>query len=326
MSTTRKYGGTGLGLSIVKKLVEMHKGTIECKSTKNVGTHITCHLPYHTGDEKQIKDDVAQLLYIPQAIRKLKILIVDDEEYNRLLFKTILNRWNIKYNEAENGKEAIELVKNNHYDLLFMDARMPGLDGLEATKIIRKEFKIKSQDLPVICISAAFINDDWDKYEKAGMNAFLEKPFTEETLLTTILSVIREDSPAENPETENGENTKVDFNNRINLRNLHHLSGGDTQFTRQMLITFLETTTKGLQEMREAVTSDQWHMVAELAHKLLPPSRHIGASELSIYFRKIEDGIKNNEERTTLTNLTQETFREFEEIRDLLNDQIAKIT
>ena len=122
----------------------------------------------------------------------LKILIVDDEEYNRLLFKTILNRWNIKYSEAVNGMEAIEMVKNNHFDLLFMDARMPGLDGLKATQIIREELKIKLRRLPVICISAASLNDDWEKYEKAGMNAFLEKPFTEEMLMTTILTVIRD--------------------------------------------------------------------------------------------------------------------------------------
>jgi signal transduction histidine kinase/CheY-like chemotaxis protein/HPt (histidine-containing phosphotransfer) domain-containing protein len=326
MSTTRKYGGTGLGLSIVKKLVELHNGTIECKSLKKVGTHITCYLPYSTGDEKQIKNDVEQLLYIPDEIRKLKILIVDDEEYNRLLFKTILKRWNLKFNEAENGREAIELVRKHHYDILFMDTRMPGLDGLDATKIIREELKIKSRDLQVICISAASLNDDWEKYEKAGMNAFLEKPFTEEMLLSTILSVLRETSPAEIPDTENIDGTNVDFNNKINLQNLVHLAGGDSQFTRQMLITFLETTTRGLQEMKEAATSDQWNTVAELAHKLLPPSRHIGASDLSIYLRKIEVGIKNNDERTTLTDLTDETFREFEEIRDLLNDQIAKIT
>ena len=68
MSTTRKYGGTGLGLSIVKKLVELHKGTIEINSRKNIGTHITCHLPYHTGDEKQIKSDVVPLLHVPEEI------------------------------------------------------------------------------------------------------------------------------------------------------------------------------------------------------------------------------------------------------------------
>jgi signal transduction histidine kinase/CheY-like chemotaxis protein/CHASE3 domain sensor protein len=326
MSTTRKYGGTGLGLSIVKKLVELHNGTIECKSKKNVGSHITCHMPYNIGDEKQIKSDVVPLLYIPEEIRMLKILIVDDEEYNRLLFKTILNRWNIKYSEVGNGMEAIESVKNNHYDLIFMDARMPGLDGLSATQIIRDELKIKMEDLPVICISAASLNDDWDKYAKAGMNAFLEKPFTEEMLMTTILTVIRNPSVNGISDPESERKSGDENNNRINLQNLVHISGGDNQFMKQMLITFLETTTKGLLEMKEAVTSGQWNTVSELAHKMLPPSRHIGASDLTIYLGKIELSIKNQVETATIVDLTNETFREYEVIRDLLNEQIVKIS
>jgi HPt (histidine-containing phosphotransfer) domain-containing protein len=92
-----------------------------------------------------------------------------------------------------------------------------------------------------------------------------------------------------------------------------------------MLVTFLETTTKGLQEMKEAVSSDKWDTVAELAHKMLPPSRHIGASDLTIFLRKIEESVKNNVETGTIISLTKETFREFEVIKDLLNEQIAKI-
>jgi signal transduction histidine kinase/DNA-binding response OmpR family regulator len=325
MSTTRKYGGTGLGLSIVKKLVELHNGTIECQSRKNVGSHITCHLPYMPGEEQHIKTEVVNLLYIPDEIRKLNILIVDDEEYNRLLFKTILNRWSIKYSEAGNGREAIELVKNNHYDLLFMDARMPGLDGLDATKIIRDELKIKPENLPVICISAASLNDDWDKYEKAGMNAFLEKPFTEEMLLTTIQTVLRDASTGEELQ-ETVENKTADDNNKINLQNLVHLAGGDNQFMKQMLITFLETTTRGLQELNEASNSGQSDTVAELAHKMLPPARHLGAAQLTSLLRKIEESVKNNADMATTEALAREAFREFEMIRDLLNEQIAKIS
>lgn len=326
MSTTRKYGGTGLGLSIVKKLVELHNGTIDCRSRKNVGTHITCHLPYKSGDEKEIKSDVVSLLYIPEEIRDLKILIVDDEEYNRLLFKTILNRWSIKYSEAENGTEAIEMIKNNHFDLAFMDARMPVLDGLTATHIIREELKKNSEDLPVICISAAALNDDWEKYKSAGMNAFLEKPFTEKMLMTTILNVMRGSSQDETPEAVNDEKTKVGVNNRINLQNLVHIAGGDEQFMKQMLITFLETTTRGLQEMNVAVAEGQWNTVGELAHKLLPPSRHIGAADLTRLLREIEENIKNNTESESLVALTRETVTEFEVIKDLLDEQIAKIS
>jgi signal transduction histidine kinase/CheY-like chemotaxis protein/HPt (histidine-containing phosphotransfer) domain-containing protein len=325
MSTTRKYGGTGLGLSIVKKLVELHNGKIECKSMKNVGSHISCHLPYHSGEEKHIKSDIVPLLHIPQEIRELNILIVDDEEYNRLLFKTILTRWNIRFSEAQDGVEALEMLKNNHYDLVFMDARMPGLDGLNATQKIREELKINSEELPVICISAASLNDDWAKYEKAGMNAFLEKPFTEEMLMTTILTTVRDTASVVDKDPESENKASHENNNRINLKNLIHIAGGDAQFTKQMLITFLDTTTKGLQEMNAAAGSGQWNTVAELAHKMLPPSRHIGASDLTSFLRKIEDSVKNNAETDSIVSLTKETFIEFEVIRELLNDQIAKI-
>jgi len=202
---------------------------------------------------------------------------------------------------------------------------MPGIDGLKATQIIREELKIKQVDMPVICISAASLNDDWDKYERAGMNAFLEKPFTEEMLMTTILTVIRNAYATETTDTENINKTRNDIKSRVNLQNLLHIAGGDTQFTKQMLITFLETTTKGLQEMNEASSSGQWGTVAELAHKMLPPSRHIGASELSNFFRKMEDGFRNNAETGIIEGLMKEAFREFEVIRDLLNEQIAKI-
>jgi signal transduction histidine kinase/CheY-like chemotaxis protein/HPt (histidine-containing phosphotransfer) domain-containing protein len=326
MSTTRKYGGTGLGLSIVKKLVELHKGTIQIKSRKNVGTHITCHLPYHIGDETKIRSDVIPVLYIPEEIRNLSILIVDDEEYNRLLFKTILSRWNIKYKEASNGLEAVELVKKNSFDLIFMDARMPVLDGMKATQAIREELGKTPSELPVICISAASLNDDWEIYENAGMNAFLEKPFTEEMLMTTILTVTGETSENKSAEGEPGTKGDGETNGKINLKNLFHIAGGDSQFAKQMLITFLETTTRGLEEMNEASESGKWNTVAELAHKMLPPARHIGASELSNSLRKIEDNIKNNGDPEARENLRKETFTEFEMIRDLVNEEIANIT
>ena len=143
--------------------------------------------------------------------------------------------------------------------------------------------------------------------------------------MTTILTVIRDASTAETQPPEREIKTTHESDKRIDLQNLVHIAGGDEQFMKQMLITFLDTTTKGLQEMNEAVSSDQWDTVAELAHKMLPPSRHIGASDLSIFLRKIEDSVKNNAETGSIVSLAKETSREFEVIRDLLNEQIAKI-
>lgn len=326
MSTTRKYGGTGLGLSIVKKLIELQSGTIVCVSRKNHGTTITCNIPYQTGDEKLVRKEVIPPLYIPEEIRNLKILIVDDEEYNRLLFKTILDRWKVSNHEVANGMEALEILKSHRFDLLFMDARMPGIDGLKATQFIRDEMNITESEMPVICISAASVKEDWQKYRQAGMNAVLPKPFTEETLLTTILSVIKDYEPVANVEPISEEKIKSTAPDKINLDNLYHISGGDEQFVKQMLVSFIDSTKKGLDEMQEAVKSGRVDSIADLAHKMLPPCKHIGASDLCNLLRKIEENIKKKAEPQALEKLSAETLLEFEIVSGLIKDQITKIS
>jgi signal transduction histidine kinase/DNA-binding NarL/FixJ family response regulator len=325
MSTTRKYGGTGLGLSIVKKLIELHNGTIECISRKNQGTTITCNIPYLTGDEKQVRKEVEPPLYIPEEIRNMKILIVDDEEYNRLLFKTILERWKVNYHEATNGMEALEILKTDRFDLLFMDARMPGIDGLKATQFIRNEMKIPESEMPVICISAATVNEDWQKYRKAGMNAFLPKPFTEEMLLTTILSVSKEYSPVTETVQLTEEITSAAGEEKINLQNLYHISGGDEKFVKQMLFSFIDSTKKGLNDIKTDVDSGRLDSVGALAHKMLPPCRHIGASDLCLLLKKIEENVQKKVELETLEKLAGDSLLEFEAVSKLIKEHIEKI-
>lgn len=325
MSTTRKYGGTGLGLSIVKKLIELHNGTLDCVSKKNEGTTITCHIPYEQGDESQVKKEIEQPVYVPEEIRNLKMLIVDDEEYNRLLFKTILDRWQVKHREVPDGMEALEILKTERFDLLFMDARMPGIDGLKATQFIRQEMRIMESDMPVICISAASVNEDWVKYRNSGMNAFLPKPFSEETLLTTILSVIQDNDSV----TDVGPITSTAIpsgsGEKINLKNLYHISGGDELFVKQMLISFIDSTKSGLNEMQAAVSSGNFEQVAELAHKMMPPCRHLGVSDLASLLKNIEESVHKNIGLQPLTQLAGEAINEFEAISVLITEQIAKI-
>lgn len=326
MSTTRKYGGTGLGLSIVKKLVELHDGTIEVASRKNEGTKITCTIPYLTGDETKVSKEVEPQLYVPEEVKNLNILIVDDEEYNRLLFRTIFKRWNLNFNEANNGMEALELLKSNRYDLLFMDARMPGIDGLKTTQFIRTEMHIMESEMPVVCISAAAVNEDWQKYQDAGMNAFLPKPFTEEMLLTIILSVVKDYSTSARSEVIQEKVVRPAAPEKINLNNLYHISGGDESFVKQMLISFIESTEKGLNELNEAVKSGNLDPVADLAHKMLPPCRHIAAMNLAGLLKKIEENIRGKGNVHDLEILINDSLTEFEIVSRLINEHLAKIS
>lgn len=325
MSTTRKFGGTGLGLSIVKKLVELHNGTLVCYSRKNQGTTITCRLPYQPGEENMVKMDAFAPQYIPEEIRNMKVLIVDDEEYNRLLFKTIFDRWTVSHTEAVNGMEALEILKSTRFDLLFMDARMPGIDGLKATQFIRNEMHITGSEMPVICISAAAVSEDWQKYRNAGMNSFLPKPFTEETLLTTILSVIKDYEPVNIADQPAETKTNIQISTGIDLKSLYHISGGDEQFVKQMLISFLDSTKKGLEEMQEAFKLNQTEIIAELAHKMIPPCRHLGANVLGGILKQIEDNIKLGGERQILGKLTEDAIAEFKDISGLIQEHMTKI-
>jgi HPt (histidine-containing phosphotransfer) domain-containing protein len=185
---------------------------------------------------------------------------------------------------------------------------------------------ITESEMPVICISAASVNEDWQKYQKAGMNTFLPKPFTEEVLLTTLLSVVKDYGPVNRVEQTLGEKTDSSVNDKINLDNLYHISGGDEQFVKQMLVSFIDSTRKGLEEIREAVKTGQFETVAELAHKMLPPSRHIGASELCDLLKKIEINIRRKEEPQLLGKLSEDAMNEFDAVSILITEQIAKIS
>jgi signal transduction histidine kinase/DNA-binding NarL/FixJ family response regulator len=326
MSTTRKYGGTGLGLSIVRKLVELQNGEIECKSKKNQGTTIRCEIPYLTGDREQLKEEAGFSLTIPEEVRKLNVLVVDDEEYNRMLFRVIFDRWGVRHSEALNGMEALEMLRAERYDLVFMDLRMPGIDGARTTGFIRNELKISDSQLPVICVTAASAGEELNNYRKAGMNALLQKPFTEEKLLSVILSVIRGGEADTETEAEKEETPSAFAPGSIDLQSLYHISGGDKHFIKQMLITFINTTGKGLQDMHEAYLEGNSQRIADLAHKLIPPCRHLGAVRLVNILTDAGKSIRNTGHLADAGKLIDEATMEFENIRHLLDEHIAKIT
>ncbi|TFG43319.1 MAG: response regulator, partial [Bacteroidia bacterium] len=324
MSTTRKYGGTGLGLSIVKKLTELQGGTIDLESKKNQGTTIVCRIPFGIGDDKKIRNDISRPVSIPEEISRKKILVVDDEEYNRMLFKKILDRWKIKCRLAENGMEALELLKEEKFDLLFMDMRMPGIDGLKTTRFIREEMKISESEMPVIFISAAPGNEEWQKYRRAGINAFLQKPFSEEMLLAIILEVGNKTSP-DLKEADSSGNRKSESEGQLDLQSLYHISGGDDQFVKQMLVSFIATTEKGLNEMQVAIREQQWEPAADLSHKIQPPCRHIGAITLYNLLNKIERAIRKEDHTESIEKMADDAILEFGIVSRLISGHISKM-
>jgi HPt (histidine-containing phosphotransfer) domain-containing protein len=179
--------------------------------------------------------------------------------------------------------------------------------------------------MPVICITAASVNEYWERYRNAGMNAYLPKPFSEENLLRSILSATGLLARDETNEKRIEEPIQNEGSDKINLKNLYHLSDGDEQFVKQMLDSFIETTGKGFTEMSAANRAGASGQIAELAHKMLPPCRHIGAVKLSGLLKEIEDTLKNNYNNGRLEELIGKAEAEFESVRKIIKDTTDRI-
>jgi CheY-like chemotaxis protein len=183
---TQKQRGAGLGLAIVKKLVHLQNGTIEVESTLGKGTRFRVQIPYQKGNVEHIKKRTDEKLTIPVWFNQLHFLVVDDEEFNLYLIKNILKKWGASYTEAHNGKEAVELANKNQYDLIFMDIRMPVMDGYEATKQILQQ----SSGAKILALTATTKPTDLQKIHKAGMQSFVQKPFAESALLRAVMELL----------------------------------------------------------------------------------------------------------------------------------------
>ncbi len=173
----RKYGGTGLGLSIVKGLIEILKGKIYLKSELGKGSTFTFEIPLEYSEKTEVVKKENYSKNINQLdLSKIKILVVEDNKINQMITKKILNKMNLVCDVVDNGEDAVERVKENNYSVVLMDIHMPGISGLEATKIIRTFDK----ELTIFALTAVTLEDKMHEFDEAGFNDIISKPFKQE--------------------------------------------------------------------------------------------------------------------------------------------------
>lgn len=188
-SYTRQFGGTGLGLSIAKKLVELMDGRIWVESSPGKGSRFSFVLTLKKESEQKesgTKEQHDILINKQVGLKGKKVLLAEDEKINRQLFKKIADFCMLDADMVNNGREAVEAVKISCYDLIMMDIQMPVMDGIEATKEIRKFQKTKGQYTPIIAVTAHALEGDKERYLSSGMDDYLAKPYCVEEFVEVV--------------------------------------------------------------------------------------------------------------------------------------------
>lgn len=177
--TERLYGGTGLGLPIVQKIVESMGSQIELESETGKGSRFFFTLKLKIADHQRVEKAKEDTVF---NLDGKHILLVEDNQINIMVARQILEKAKLNVDVAENGKIAVDRVKENNYDVILMDIQMPVMDGYQASTAIR-EF---NKDIPILALSASVYMEVKDQIFECGMNGFIFKPFEPNDLLRQV--------------------------------------------------------------------------------------------------------------------------------------------
>jgi signal transduction histidine kinase/DNA-binding NarL/FixJ family response regulator/HPt (histidine-containing phosphotransfer) domain-containing protein len=301
----RYIAGTGLGLVISKSFIEMMGGDIRLDSEYGKGTTYTITIPLVAGDPSQVKhEDEAhvQAFCAPQA----KILVVDDNDFNLKVAHGLLELFEIDSDTASSGREAIELVKKNYYDIVFMDHMMPEMDGLETTASIRALGE-KYKKLNIVALTANAIQGAQEMFLANGLNGFLSKPIEMPNLRKTLLAWLPPDKiikkarkkkkaaeKADN-ETEDGfwkTHDKIEeLDAEIGLRRFNGLKG----MYRDNLKLFHEKLPHDSEKLSRLMDEQNYTNFSIAVHAIKSTLASIGAAEMSDTAFRLEMASKNKE-------------------------------
>ncbi len=297
-TVARKFGGTGLGMSITKQLMELMGGTIKVNSKKNVGTTISLTFKFSIGTsrvfekKRTIKNDTGN-------ISGKRILLVEDNNLNRLLAYTILSEYGAIVREAENGLQAVEIVRNETFDLILMDIQMPVMDGIQATAIIRKEI---NSTIPILALTANAIKGKEHQFIDAGMNDYIFKPYNEINLVNPIAKWLNKPevvadlvpfepepvTPAVVAQQVLADEEPLTHENMYDLGKLLNMARNDPGFITKMLKLFIEETPQSVTKIVEGYQAGDFATVRYYAHRMKPSITNLGIHSLKDDILKIE--------------------------------------
>ncbi len=321
-STFRKYGGTGLGLSISKTLIELQGGKVSVQSELGEGSEFSVNIPYEIGSEADVQAMTIEQVIDYRSLSNIRLLIAEDNEYNQIVVNDTLESLihNAHIDIAENGLIALEKLQEHEYDVVLMDAQMPEMDGLEATRKIRALSDPQKSVIPIIALTASVHKADIAKCIQSGMNDFIPKPFTREELLGTIQkhyhSAPEEAKPIQAlgaqrkeaapvqmaPQKEVAKQTR--HQEVTNMDFLHQFTEGNRQRMDKYIGLYLKLLPENKAKIETALEANDLKALVKVIHAIRPHLNYMGMSHAAKLAEKVENNIR---EETCLEEVPEMT-------------------
>lgn len=302
-STFSKYGGTGLGLSISARLVNLMRGRIWVESSAGHGSKFYFTIQVEAGNLAPVifkKEGLTKKIAVvgdddivvkQKPALPLNILVAEDNEVNQTLIKIVLGKLGYDVIVVPDGTDVLSQLRNNMYDIIFMDVQMITLDGIETTKEIGRTM---GESRPVIIAMTAFaMQGDKEKCIEAGMDDYISKPIKIEDVRQVISKwgAVSKERGRKKTKQQPAETTLLDYDAVMRIKKLGGES--DNSFLSKVIEMYLSQSPAIIDSLQMEITSGNLKAAAQLAHKLKGSSLNIGAKKIAEISREIE--LKSND-------------------------------
>lgn len=255
------------------------------------------------------------VLMIENILHDKNVLVVDDNLINQMVVKHTLMKLGAKTDIAGDGEEAIVLFKKHKYDLVLMDIQMPLLDGYDTTRYIRNQL---NSSVPIIAMTAFALKGEDDKCFESGMNGYVSKPFTLESLYNAISKVFNSDIIfTNNPNIISNGNTSVD------ISMLYEIAENDEAYIKMMITTFLENLPMVIQKIETAYASQDWENVFRSAHYAKSSLSVIKIADIFDWIITIESCAKKRIDLDSIPELIENIKARFLNVEEILNERFS---